>query len=167
MGANRSGEARGADRDIAFAHFYEAEFPGQLRSATLILGSQAAAHDAVQDAFTQVLQTWSRIEKPGPYLQTCVVNRCRDLMRRQRVAARKLHQLVPDEIPEIDVPLYDALASLPFNHRAAVVLRFYLQLTEAEIADHLGCANGSVGPWIRRGLDRLALELQLPAEKQS
>ena len=150
---------------MLFADFYESELPGQLRSATLILGSRAAAADVVHDAFVQVFQSWDEIEEPGPYLQRMVVNRCRDIQRHQRVVDRKLPLLARDEIPEIDVPLYDALSALPFNHRAAVVLRFYLQLTEAEIADHLDCARGSVGPWIRRGLDQLAKDIQLPTQE--
>jgi DNA-directed RNA polymerase specialized sigma24 family protein len=48
--------------------------------------------------------------------------------------------------------LSDVLAQLPFNHRAAVVLRFYGGFTTNEIAEALGCAPGSVGPWIDRGL---------------
>jgi RNA polymerase sigma factor (sigma-70 family) len=165
MGIDSSVEHRSNDRDVAFARFYESELPGQIRSATLILGSRSSACDAVQDAFTEVLRRWEQIEAPGPYLQTCVINRCRDLMRRQRVADRKRHLLAPSDIPEVDVPLFDALGRLPFNHRAAVVLRFYLQLSEVEIAVQLGCPNGSVGPWIRRGLDRLAKELRLSPEE--
>lgn len=84
-----------------------------------------------------------------------MVNRCRDTLRRNAVACRHHRRLRPDpeDVPEIDVPLYDALATLPFPQRAAVVLRHYLGLTEADIAEHLGCPTGSVGPWIRRGPD--------------
>ncbi len=71
----------------------------------------------------------------------------------------------PEDVPAVDAPLYDALARLPFKHRAAVVLRYYLGLTELEIAAHLDCPPGSGGPWIRRGLDRLATELRLPPEE--
>lgn len=70
------------------------------------------------------------------------------------------HPVRPDgDVPAIDIPLYDALAALPFNHRAAVVLRFYQQFTDTEIADLLHCRPGSVGPWIQRGLRRLRKEL--------
>ncbi len=165
MGSDGTARTPADDDADGFARFYESERPGQLRSATLILGSRTAADDAVHDAFTEVLRAWDRIQEPGPYLQTAVVNRCRDVLRRQGVADKRRHLLASAAVPAVDVPLYDALAELPFNHRAAVVLRFYLQLTEAEIADHLGCPTGSVGPWIRRGLDRLARELRLPEEE--
>lgn len=51
--------------------------------------------------------------------------------------------------------VHDALRALPFNQRAAVVLRFYGRLTVAEIAEALGCPPGSVGPWIHRALQTL------------
>jgi len=149
-----------------FALFYEAELAGQVRGATLILGSRSAAQDVVHDAFVEVFKRWGTITDPGPYLQRAVVNRGRDMMRRDRVALRRRHLLRTENSPEPDTPLFDALSELPFNHRAAIVLRFYLLLSEAEIAGHLGCAPGSVGPWIRRGLDRLAHTLQLPTEDQ-
>jgi RNA polymerase sigma factor (sigma-70 family) len=143
-----------------FASFYEVEVVRQVRTATLILGSKQAAQDVVHDVFTEILQRWDGISDPGPYLQRAVVNRCRDALRRRAIARRHRSTLPSEDVPAVDAPLYDALATLPFKHRTAVVLRYYLGLTEAEIAGHLGCSTGSVGPWIRRGLDRLATELR-------
>ena len=59
-----------------------------------------------------------------------------------------------------DEHLDDLLLSLPFNQRAAVVLRFYGGLTSEEIARELGCAAGSVGPWINRALAKMRKALQ-------
>lgn len=149
-----------------FSAFYKAELVGQVRNATLIVGSQPVAHDLVHDAFVTIFERWHDIEDPGPYLQRSVVNACRDALRRQRTADRHLrtHQQT-DVSTDHDVALYDALAKLSFNHRAAVVLRYYADLTEAEIAERLGCRPGSVGPWIRRGLDRLSNDLNPTKEK--
>lgn len=150
-----------------FAAFYEAEVAGQVRGATLILGSRSAAQDVVQDAFLAVLRRWSDLREPGPYLQRTVVNGCRDVLRRRSVADRFARRTVDQrDTPPADADLHDALAHLRFNHRAAIVLRFYLQLTEHEIAEQLGCRPGSVGPWIRRGLDQLAVHLR-PDEETS
>jgi RNA polymerase sigma factor (sigma-70 family) len=153
------------DAAAAFARFYESELAVQVRAATLLLGSVAAAQDAVHDAFVEVYRRWHRIEVPGPYLHRSVLNRCRDVLRRREVAARHERALLVDDVPAQDAPLFDALARLPFNQRAVVVLRFYVGLGEAEIADQLGCPPGSVGPWTRRALDRLAAELQ-PQEEE-
>ena len=117
-------------------------------------GSAEAAHDVVHDAFVEVFRRWDRLDAPGPYLSTAVLNRCRDQARRSSTAQRKLPLLVDRGGPE-DEHLWDALQALPFNHRAAVVLRYYHQLPEREIADLLGCRPGSVGPWIQRGLRAL------------
>lgn len=141
-----------------FTDFYEREIDRQTRRAMLMLGSREAAQDAVHDAFVAVYQRWSRLESPGPYLERVVLNRCRDVGRRGQLARRHANQHASD-VPAADAPLFDALATLPFNHRAAVVLRYYHQCTEAEIAALLGCRPGSVGPWIQRGLHRLAKEL--------
>ena len=150
----------------SFASFYESELVRQVRAATLVLGSRQAAQDVVHDVFVEIFQRWDgRISDPAAYLQRAVVNRCRDSFRRNTIARRHRSLLRPDDVPAIDAPLYDALARLPFKHRSAVVLRYYLDLTEAEIAACLDCPTGSVGPWIRRGLDRLAVELRLPPEE--
>jgi len=148
-----------------FSRFYADELAGQVRSATLIVGSQPLAQDLVHDVFVTIFERWSDIDEPGPFLQRSVVNACRDALRRQRTATqflRRQHRF--DTSTEPDVPLFDALATLPFNHRAAVVLRYYAGLTEAEIAERLDCRRGSVGPWIRRGLDRLNNELDPTTE---
>ena len=141
-----------------FSVFYERELPRQVRRATLLLGSPEAAHDAVHDAFVAVFRHWEELQSGGPYLERAVLNRCRDVGRRGVVARRRTPR-PSTSVPEIDVPLFDALSKLPFNHRAAVVLRYYHQLTEFEIAELLHCRPGSVGPWIRRGLETLRREL--------
>jgi RNA polymerase sigma factor (sigma-70 family) len=148
-----------------FAAFYTSELTRQVRSASLIVGSTNAAHDIVHDAFVAVYARWGSISEPGPYLQQCVLNACRDALRRRTVAERFLQRSSPavdERVPDPD--LFDALRRLPFNHRAAVVLRYYLDLSEHEIARHLGCRPGSVGPWIRRGLDALAADLSRQEE---
>jgi RNA polymerase sigma factor (sigma-70 family) len=150
----------------SFAALYEVEVVRQVRSATFLLGSRAAAQDVVHDVFAELLRRWDDVAEPGAYVQRAVVNRCRDVQRRAAVARRHRDRFRPEDVPAIDAPLYDALATLPFKQRAAVVLRYYLGLSEAEIAAHLGSAPGSVGPWIRRGLDRLADQLRLPPEEE-
>jgi RNA polymerase sigma factor (sigma-70 family) len=142
--------------DKAFGAFYEAECDQQVRRAFLIVGSADMANDVVHDAFIAVYQRWGEIESPGPYLNRVVLNGCRDVCRRQARHNRWLPRIAePDRGSSVQDTLDDVLERLPFNQRAAVVLRYYGQFTTAEIAASLGCSPGSVGPWIRRALDQM------------
>ena len=92
-----------------FTAFYDAEVIGQVRSATLIVGSRTAAQDVVHDAFIALLSRWSELDEPGPYLQRTVVNGCRDLLRRRSVADRFAHRLAPPaDVAAVDADLFDA-----------------------------------------------------------
>lgn len=144
--------------DAGFVALYERELAPQVRRATLLVGSSEDAHDLVHDAFVEVYRRWDQLRDPGPYLGTAVLNRCRDHGRRKVVRARHLAPSVDGTMHE-DEMLWDALMKLPFNHRAALVLRYYQQLPEREIARLLGCRPGSVGRWIQRGLRALRKEL--------
>ena len=151
----------GPTSDAAFTEFYDREFDAQVRRAALLVDSVEVADDVVHDAFVAVYRRWGALDSPGGYLGRSVLNGCRDVYRRRDSQRRLLVRLVDrashDEI--IDV-LDDVLRALPFNQRAAVVLRFYGQLTTDEIASQLGCAPGSVGPWIDRALTKLRKVLQ-------
>jgi RNA polymerase sigma factor (sigma-70 family) len=152
---------RPVERNRQFQDVYEAEYVHQVRRAGLLVGDGDAAHDIVQDSFAELLSRWADVANPGGYLNRSVVNRCRDHTRRRRRAQRNLRTAAtPAGVPPEADPLWDVLVGLPFNQRAVVVLRFYGDLTEAEIAEALGCPTGSVGPWLRRALDRMRKELE-------
>jgi RNA polymerase sigma factor (sigma-70 family) len=150
--------AGGAGAGDAFVALYERELGLQVRRAALLVGSQETAHDLVHDAFVELYRRWDDVRDPGPYLGRAVLNRCRDHARRASTRARRLPLLIDRGDPEDEV-LWDALNELPFNHRAALVLRYYHQLSDREIAAVIGCRPGSVGPWIQRGLKRLRKDL--------
>jgi RNA polymerase sigma factor (sigma-70 family) len=141
-----------------FGKFYERELATQVRRAALIVGDPQTARDLVHDSFADVFQRWSEVRDPGPYLNTVVLNRCRDHLRRDKRRSQAGYQPVLNDQPD-DGPLWDALQALPFNHRAVLALRFHEQMTDREIADTLGCRIGSVGPWIQRGLTKLRMDL--------
>lgn len=146
---------------VAFGDFYRLELDAQVRRAVLLLGSNDVANDVVHDAFVAVYRRWDTLEDPGPYLHTAVLNGCRGVHRRLSRQRRLLPRLVDRTSPgSVDDHLDDLLAQLPFNQRAAVVLRYYGGLTTDEIARELGCAPGSVGPWINRALAKLRKALQ-------
>ena len=147
--------------EVAFGDFYRSELDGQVRRAVLLLGSNDLANDVVHDAFIEVYRRWGTLDEPGPYLHVAVLNRCRGIHRQRTRHLRLLRRLTDRDSPaSMGEHLDDLLAELPFNQRAAVVLRFYAGLTTDEIAGELGCAPGSVGPWINRALAKMRKALQ-------
>jgi DNA-directed RNA polymerase specialized sigma24 family protein len=138
-----------------FEALYALEYRPMVRLAFVLLGRDGAAEEVVQDGFARVYERWDSLVTPGAYLRTCVVNGCRDLLRRQRMAVWKR----PDPGPlfaELGADhLSDALAALPPKRRAAVVLRYYGDLSEAEIAATLGVRPGTVKSMLHRSLIQL------------
>jgi RNA polymerase sigma factor (sigma-70 family) len=147
--------------DEGFAAFYQSEFAVQVRRAGILTGSSETAHDVVHDAMVEVYRRWDTLDMPGAYLNRAVLNGChqsgRNTSAQRRLAARLMDNGPQPVVSEI---LDDVLATLPFRHRAAVVLRYYGDMSTAEIAAALDCAPGSVGPWIDRALKKLRKALQ-------
>jgi RNA polymerase sigma factor (sigma-70 family) len=159
-----SGDAESVESQVgrvAFGDFYRLELDAQVRRAVLLVGSNDIANDVVHDAFIAVYRRWDTLDEPGAYLHVAVLNGCRGI-HRQRSRQRRLLPRVVDRgaAASVDEHLDDLLAELPFNQRAAVVLRFYCGFTTEEIASELGCAAGSVGPWITRALAKMRKALQ-------
>ena len=146
----------GAARGTSFDDFYRSELDRQVRRAYLLTGSAELADDIVHDAMVGMYRRWSEIDQPAAYLNRAVLNGCRDAGRRAARQRRLIGRISerPGETAAPDV-LDDVLAGLPFQQRAAVVLRYYESRTTAEIAQVLGCAPGSVGPWIDRALSAM------------
>jgi RNA polymerase sigma factor (sigma-70 family) len=137
------------------ADLYRESYSDMVRVARLLVGSPEVAADLVQDAFVEVHRRWDKLDRPAAYLRRSVVNRCRGYHRRrvtQRAGLRKLSWAAPsDEARE----LTDAIARLRYRERAAIVLRFYADLPDADIAELLGCRPGTVASLVHRGLERL------------
>lgn len=146
-------------RDYAFSDFYRSEHAGQVRRAALLVGSDEAANDVVHDALAAMYRRWDEITDPGPYLNRAVLNGCRDVGRRRAADRKLVRRLRPQPDVTHDETLLDVLCRLPFNQRAAIVLRFYAGMTEREISAALGVPAGSIGPWITRALSSMKKEL--------
>ena len=148
--------------EASFDEFFAREARTQVQRAGLILGSAEEANDVVQEAFVRIYERWHELDHPGSYLNRTVLNLARDRMRRQSTYHRILPRLQtpPQATANEDEILGDILAELPFNQRAAIVLRYWGGLSNVEIAEQLECPTGSVGPWIDRGLKKLRKALQ-------
>jgi RNA polymerase sigma factor (sigma-70 family) len=111
----------------------------------------------VQDAFVRVFARWAEVETPRAYLRQAVVNACRSQQRRQsRELRHRQGSAQPATIGDAEIDeMADALATLSDRQRKAVVLRFYEDLPEAEIALLLGCRPGTVKSLLFRALARL------------
>ena len=143
------------DPGATFEELWVERRAGLLRLAYLLTGSRAVAEDVVQDAFVQLHRRWDSVRTPAPYLRTSVVNGCRMHHRRTSREQARFADLVTETAhPETPVVL-DALAHLPYPQRAALVLRYYEDRPEAEIAELLGCRPATVRSHVHRGLAAL------------
>ena len=136
---------------------YEREHAAMVRLAHLLTGSLATAEDVVHDAFIRVAPRLATLERPGAYLRTAVINGCRTYHRRTATARQKAAALrVPDSyLPGHLVEFFDALHHLPPRQRTAVVLRYYADLPDEQIAVHLGCRRSTVRVLVHRALTHL------------
>lgn len=137
--------------------------------ARLLVDDPGQAEEVVQDAFVSLYRRWGEVDNPPAYLRTAVVNGARGRLR-QRVVARR-HLRVADPVrpggPDDGAVLSAehlavaiALRALPGRQRACIALRFYEDLTEAEIAATLGISTGSVKTHVHRGMAALATALE-------
>lgn len=155
----RSGSAPPGGVDHAtLTALYEREWGGLNRIAFLLTDSRQTAEEIVQDAFVRLQSTTTRIENPGGYLRTVVVNACRDAHRHRQVVQRTPTPRVEPAFAEHD-ELFDALDRLPWKQRAALVLRYHVDLSERDIAAVLECRPATVRSTIHRALGALRKEL--------
>jgi RNA polymerase sigma-70 factor (sigma-E family) len=155
---------------MQFEEFAQARLPALLRYATLLCGDQEAARDLVQDVLIKALVRWRRIravDEPYAYVRAMVTNEFLSQRRRRRPVTVPLR---PDGLAAPVEPdhaaahsqrdaMWQRLESLPPQQRATVVLRYYEGLTDAEIADVLGCRPGTVRSNAARALAALRINL--------
>jgi RNA polymerase sigma-70 factor (sigma-E family) len=151
------------DRDTAFTAFFEAEGVRLQRFASFMCGDADLAADLTQEALMRTYRGWRSIrnEDPGPFARRIVVNALRDKRRRDRV--RRLRPIA--SLPLVDPADASAgldwmvvarlLRTLPTMRRAVVLLRFYEDMTEQQIADALDRPLGTVKSDLHRALATL------------
>jgi len=151
--------------EVMLDRLYRAHSAGALRFALMLTGDRALSEDLVQEAFVRVASKLDNLRDPGAfnaYLTRAVANLAKSHFRRQQVAAKHTRsidptELVIDAVEVKDDSLLIALRRLPMQQRAAIVLRYYNDLSQEEIARVLDCPVGTVKSQLSRGLARLRL----------
>jgi RNA polymerase sigma-70 factor (sigma-E family) len=138
--------------------FARARFPALLRFGLLLAGNRHDAEDLVQTALMRTALRWRSVQEPEPYVRQAMVRL--HLNWRTRFRARMAAEPVPDlAAPAVDTDtrlvLWQALARLPARQRTVLVLRYYEDLSEAEIAAALGVSRGTVKSTAARALAKL------------
>jgi RNA polymerase sigma-70 factor (sigma-E family) len=168
----RQRNAAGVD-DADFRDYVALRSRALLRTAYLLTGNVADAEDLVQSALAKTYQAWSRIEDRGAldgYVRRAMVNTHISWWRRRRVDEFPTDE-IPDQPvaePSSDTDRHDALrhaiGRLPQRMRAAVVLRFYEDMSEVEVAGVLGISQGTVKSTVSRAMAKLRADAELLAD---
>lgn len=155
----------GVGRDEDFTEYVVARWPRLVRSAVLLGCSPAEAEDVVQTALTQCLVSWSRVQRADDrdaYVHRVVINTLTSSRRRRWTGERAVEVLPEGTYADGTCAVDDAdallrsLSRLTPDQRAAVVLRYYADLTESQMAAVLGVAPGTVKSRLSRALKILA-----------
>jgi RNA polymerase sigma-70 factor (sigma-E family) len=157
--------ATGLAPDQAVTALYQAHALGLIRLAVVMLGDRPAAEDVVQEAFCGLYRRWHALSDTGKalsYVRSSVINGCRSVLRRrvrasagpagdQPVESAEAAALVSEEHRQV----LTAIRRLPDRQREVLVLRFYLDLGEAEIAASMQVSRGTVKSTTSRALAAL------------
>lgn len=162
------------DADAALTRLFHAHYAGLVRMAALLVRSSGEAEEIVQDAFAALHRRWSQLREPDKaagYLRRTVVHSARSAHRHQAVADK--HRLALVDVPtggdprvlavEARAAVMEALHQLPQRQREVLVLRYYTDLSEADIAATLDISRGAVKSHAARGLAALRSTLEDPS----
>ncbi len=143
-------------REEAVAALFDAHYASLCRLATLLLGDAGQAEEAVQEAFLRTFVGWRRLRQPdraGAYVRAAVVNQCRSRGRRRATEQRSNRTVFAAAEGECTsnlersgetLAVLDAVRALPERQREAVVLRYYADLSEADVARAMQCSVGTI-----------------------
>jgi RNA polymerase sigma-70 factor (sigma-E family) len=161
---------RSEDAAAAVGELYQATAVGLIRLAYVILGDRHAAEDVVQDAFCNLFRRWDRlshVDAAEYYIRVAVLNACRSALRSRAVRSRRVLHELPAPSVEAAVlggeerdELIRAVDRLPLRQRETLILRYYLDLSDDEIATLMGVGLSSVRSARHRALETLARNLE-------
>lgn len=177
-GGFRVAERSDVERDREIALLFDRHYAPMCRLAFVILGDAALAEEIVMEALLKTFTGWGRIrnvDSADAYLKRAVVNLCRSRIRRKAIEARVnavSHRREALKGPEWDPErhetgrvVWEAVKGLPERQRACVVLRYFEDMPEAQIADILGCSIGTVKSQLSKARGKLEARLG-PALKE-
>jgi RNA polymerase sigma-70 factor (sigma-E family) len=158
------------DEEKQFLAFFAKEYRPLRRLGLLLTGNWGEAEELAQEAMARTFASWSHVrhnDKPEAFARKVLLNRHRSVLRRAVTANRyaATAHVAEHAMPAFsgdELVLWQALQELPAKQRGAVVLRFYIDLPEAEVARLLGAPKGSVKSWVHQGLERLRFRLGPP-----
>ncbi len=153
-------------RDRAgFAEFVAARSGALQRAAYLMVGDVGLAEDLVQEALTKTYVAWPRLRDPGnaeAYTRKAITTTAISWFRRKSWSSERVTEVLPERVDGGHADgvasrawLLSCLDQLPPRQRAAIVLRFYADQTEAQTAEAMGCAVGTVKSQVSAGLSKL------------
>ena len=162
-----------SDATAGVTALYQAHGVGLIRLAIVMLGDRGPAEDVVQDAFLGLYRHWDRLDDPGnalTYVRSAVLNRCRNALRQRGQRERHDREgpgpmasesaeaaaLIGEEHQQV----LAAIRALPGRQREALVLRFYLDLSEEETARAMGVSRGTVKSATSRAVAGLGRKLK-------
>ena len=157
--------------DLAVMEIYAQQYRALVRLAAMLVRDTSTAEEVVQDSFVAMHDGWRRLkdtEKALAYLRQAVVNRSRSVLRHRAVVEKNVQNAPPD-MPSAEHGAFlllerdaviAALRDLPVRQREAIVLRYYADLSEAEIADTMGISRGAVKSHTARGMAALRAVLE-------
>ena len=143
------------------AEAYGAHAPDAVRLAYLLTGDADLARDLVQDAFVRVASRWPAVKDPAlfrSYLRKTLANLAKNHFRRRALERRHLRAAEPSPASSAAEPrdeIFDALLRLPLRQRTALVLRYYLDLSEREAAEEMGLTVAALKSLSARGIRQL------------
>jgi RNA polymerase sigma-70 factor (sigma-E family) len=165
-------ERTNAERDQQVAALFDRHYVPMCRLAFVILGDHALAEEIVMEALLKTFAGWGRlrdIDRADAYLRRAVVNLCRSRIRRKMIETRvnleargRAERAKPDwdqESHETNRLVMEAVRALPERQRAAVVLRYYDDLSESQIAEVLDCSVGTVKSQLSKARSKLEATL--------
>lgn len=147
----------------SFEDFYEQHKDWAIRFAWLMVRQPTLAEDIAHDGFLKVYERFETLDNPSAYLRSTLTNAVYEHSRRSSREQRRLRLVSASEptlIGQTPDVVMDAIARLPIRQRTAIVLRYWVDLPVAEIADAMKTRPGTVKSWLSRATTQLRKDLE-------